>query len=95
MSASIEKEVRDLIQAQLSNAGPPLKRQKNTRITHVGAISACDTAGQFVDLSHLRSAGLDEIDNRRLFVRAEWAKLWKNLTGTKNLFLTGPPGTGK
>lgn len=57
--------------------------------------TACNVAGQFIDISHLKSAGLDELDNRRLFVRASWASLWTELTGTKNLLLTGPPGIGK
>jgi len=77
------------------NTAPLSKRIKLNSATTIGGVTACAAAGQFVDIFHLKSAGLDTVDNGHLFVRTEWAKLWTFLTGNSNLFLRGPPGTGK
>jgi len=61
----------------------------------IGVASKCDTSGQFINLSNLIVAGLDTVDQRRMYVREEWTKLWKDLNGDENIFLTGAPGTGK
>lgn len=63
----------------------------------IGPIEPCNTPGKFVDIAHLVIAGLDlsPSNHRRLYVRQEWDELWKKLCGTQNLYLSGPPGTGK
>ena len=55
----------------------------------------CDGSIPFVDVHHFNLAGFGLPDDRRLYVRDEWSKLWIQLNGTSNFSVIGPPGIGK